>query len=230
MMKGTKNQHYLLILFFVNTLSINLFATQTVMELCHKSNTNSRKIVAIFSNYRFMELLNFEVRLGKNNRVELNWSTASEKGSYYFEVEKSLDGAKWESVVTIDAAKNSSFKKSYLCYDEHPYNETTYYRLKQVDLNGRYTHSPVITLNLENELDASIDLYPNPASSEITIQGPAKELQNITVYDVTGREQNLNGCIEFVNPYKVILNLTLWKEGVYIFKTASNIKKFIKID
>jgi hypothetical protein len=198
-------------------------------------------VAAITNNVRFslgtinvsqtplpIELLGFTAELSENKEVELTWSTATEKNNDHFEIERSLTGKDWELVALVPGAKNSSTRKYYSSKDEHPYNQLSYYRLKQVDLNGRFTNSPIISLDLENQLDWSVDLYPNPSKGEITIQGPVEELQNFEVYDVTGRQQDLGAVVNYLNANKIILDLTEWKSGVYFFKSKSVIRKFIK--
>jgi hypothetical protein len=175
-----------------------------------------------------IELLSFTAKLRENIEVEITWSTATEKNNDHFEIEKSLNGMDWEMVALVAGAKNSSTRKYYSSKDEHPYNQLSYYRLKQVDLNGRFTNSPIISLDLENQLDWSVDLYPNPSKGEIIIQGPVEELQNFEVYDVTGRHQDLGTVVNYLNANKIILDLTEWKSGVYFFKSKSVIRKFIK--
>ncbi|NRA12263.1 MAG: hypothetical protein HRT57_09945 [Crocinitomicaceae bacterium] len=68
--------------------------------------------------------------------TELNWTTASEINNDYFILEKSMDGFYFSNVATITGAGNSNGIITYSHIDSELNNQTTYYRLKQVDFNG----------------------------------------------------------------------------------------------
>lgn len=74
-------------------------------------------------------------------KVKLNWSTVSEINNDYFTVERSTDNLNWTVVKTIKGAVNSSVVLNYECFDDNPFVGTAYYRVKQTDLNGRFTYS-----------------------------------------------------------------------------------------
>lgn len=198
-------------------------------------------VTAITNNVRFtlgtinksqtplpIELLSFNAELNNEKTVDLTWSTATEKNNDYYEIEKSLNGEEWEFVDMVKGAGNSSSKKKYTALDEHPYNQMSYYRLKQVDFNGKCTHSPVISIDLENQILLSLDIYPNPTKGELTIQGYSDDIQNFEVYDVLGSKQDISAILRSINNNKVVLDLTFWKSGVYIFRSKNEIRKFIK--
>lgn len=82
----------------------------------------------------------------EDNKIQLNWSTASELNNDYFAIEKSADGIYYEKIATVKGAGNSNSIIQYVAYDESPNAATlkgfepTYYRLKQVDYNGKTTY------------------------------------------------------------------------------------------
>lgn len=82
-----------------------------------------------------VELVRFDVKCDQG-RALLSWSTGSETGSDRFEVERSLDGSSFEVIGVVRAAGNSQSAIDYRFVDERPMG-TAYYRLRQVDLNGR---------------------------------------------------------------------------------------------
>ena len=97
-----------------------------------------------------VELISFTASLEGSNAI-LNWITASEINSDYFEIERSLDGINFESISMIDGAGNSNHQLSYSDID---YNvdllgvSVFYYRLKQTDFDGSYSYSQIVPLVL----------------------------------------------------------------------------------
>ena len=83
-------------------------------------------------------------------------------------------------------------------------------------------------MDLEGQLNWSVDLYPNPVTNEITIQGPSEELQSCEVFDLLGKKQDISLITNYLNANKIVLDLTLWKSGIYIFRSKTEIRKFIK--
>lgn len=87
-----------------------------------------------------IELINFTAHLSEGI-VYLNWQTASETDNDYFWVQRSVDGFTWENILWKDGAGNSSSLVSYDAEDRTPLLGLSYYRLKQVDMNGAFTYS-----------------------------------------------------------------------------------------
>ena len=77
----------------------------------------------------------------------LNWQTAQEENSRDFTIERSADGKTYTAIGVVAAAGKSSALKDYTFTDLTPINSVNYYRLKQSDLDDKYTYSPVRTLN-----------------------------------------------------------------------------------
>lgn len=126
------------------------------------------------------------------NKVSISWQTASEKNNRYFEVERSSDAVNFTPVAKIDSKNpNSSTPLSYDATDHNPINGKSYYRLKQVDVEGHYSYSSLVVLNCNSNsvVPSSVTIYPNPATDNLTIdiKGlPGKK--SLMIYDVTGKE------------------------------------------
>ncbi len=123
-----------------------------------------------------IELVDFKGNCNDdNNGYTLNWTTASEINNDYFVVEKSMNAINWQQLAIIDGAGNSTSLKNYTYTDTETGNEITYYRLKQIDYNGKETiyDSKIYTENC-NLLNQTIEFYPNPATHSITIKNASK--------------------------------------------------------
>jgi hypothetical protein len=107
----------------------------------------------------------------KDNKAYLNWSTASESNNKGFYVERSKDGRNFSSIGFVNGAGNSSQVKNYSYTDENLKSvgaTTSYYRLKQVDMDAKANYSNVIALNLKEM--AQWRVYPNPVKDIATIE------------------------------------------------------------
>ncbi len=102
-----------------------------------------------------IELTRFSARL-ENFGVSLRWTTASERNNNYFEVERSADLVNFEPIARVAGAGNSFQNIDYEAFDPNPLFGTSYYRLRQVDMDGLSTSSDVESVyisRLEEELE-----------------------------------------------------------------------------
>lgn len=122
--------------------------------------------------------------------VALNWTTASELNSASFEVQRGTDGVQFKSIGTVLAAGNSQTVKAYQYFDAAPVRPTSYYRLKQVDLDGRETYGPVAVVRLTGTATLlPLTIYPNPVADQATLQwdAPTAGPGRWTLLSVTGQ-------------------------------------------
>ncbi|MFP4091196.1 MAG: hypothetical protein ACLFT3_12890, partial [Cyclobacteriaceae bacterium] len=116
-----------------------------------------------------VELVSFTVKM-QGDEALLAWKTASERNNDFFEIQRSINGQDWTSLGFVEGAGDSSEPLSYAFTDEQPLYGVSYYRLRQVDFDGAFEYSAVISLeNVRDELslpDPQMLLFPNPASLE----------------------------------------------------------------
>jgi hypothetical protein len=86
-------------------------------------------------------LLDFQATIVTYDAVRLSWLTATEKDNQYFIVERSADGVEFEKVAQIQAAGNSKHIIQYEFTETYPLDNPIYYRLKQVNTQGKITYS-----------------------------------------------------------------------------------------
>lgn len=102
------------------------------------------------------------------NTILVQWSTAHEVNLSHFSVERSLNNEAWQTIATNIKPNNSSFDQQYAYTDANYITGKAIYRIRQTDLNGRYTYSPVaVALGLSEHSTAF--LYPNPVLSTFTL-------------------------------------------------------------
>lgn len=98
---------------------------------------------------------------------ELVWKTVTEENNDYFMLEGSTNNHVWKDLGKVKGSGNSTTEQSYSFEDYIMTNPITYYRLRQVDYDGKATHSQVIAVVREIEInDIVSNIYPNPSSGE----------------------------------------------------------------
>ena len=93
-----------------------------------------------------IELLSFSGKKAEAVNV-LEWVTASEHNNDYFSLERSANALDFHEIAKVDGAGNSSSLISYAHNDKEPPAAISYYRLKQVDFDGRYSYSNIVALD-----------------------------------------------------------------------------------
>ncbi|MFH2094347.1 MAG: T9SS type A sorting domain-containing protein [Bacteroidota bacterium] len=100
----------------------------------------------------------------EDNVVKLEWSTASEINNDYFQLEKSRDGINYETLSIIKGKGTVNKMSYYSALDDVPEQGTTYYRLKQVDFDGKFAYSDMVSVNFHGSIldECKFKIFPNP--------------------------------------------------------------------
>jgi hypothetical protein len=121
------------------------------------------------------------------NDINVQWETLSESNTRFYAVEKSVDAIKWTVTDSVEAAGFSQNRRTYSSIDHNP-AAVNYYRIRQVDDNGRYTYSNTVRINTAaNTIEAKT--YPNPFVNllQVDINASTNQKLNITCTDISGR-------------------------------------------
>ncbi len=120
--------------------------------------------------------------------IIVEWTTATERGAAYFEVERSADNVDFVPIGKVDAVGESLFPNSYRFADTSPLDGANYYRLRQVDRDGAYDHSHSVVAFMEGGVPRPA-LFPNPATEQLNIAffAPRDGTAAVEVHDATGR-------------------------------------------
>lgn len=169
------------------------------------------------------EFVKGEKRISSN---VLTWGTLSEINNDYFSIERSQNAEDWITIGRVEGNGNSSLSNAYRFLDEQPFkNETSYYRIKQVDFNGAYSYSSIIAINT-NEL-SNYTIFPNPANGHVTITHPDNyscSLVSILGNKITTTSTTLNGSTR--------IQTGSIKSGIYFIQVVDqdlNIKSVQKV-
>ena len=171
--------------------------------------------------------ISFDAKLGKDKKVDLSWKTTNEINSKYFDVEHSIDGRNFTSVGNVKS-NNSSNLNVYTFVHSTPVNGINFYRLKQVDVDGKFIYTTIrqVEVNFKN----TVSMYPNPARTTLTINSESiNNLQHIVIYDALGKLLETRSNI---GSKQIVLKISHLIKGVYLIKinngTSITMQKLIK--
>ncbi|SEN09895.1 T9SS type A sorting domain-containing protein [Niastella yeongjuensis] len=182
-------------------------------------------------------LLNSFTAKKSGNQVILNWSTDMEKDFSHFVVEKSGNGMDYTDAGVLFTESNSSNMHKEYSFKDELKNSTAglaYYRLKMVDLNGKYQQSEVRIIRLtDNNAATSITVYPNPVVSDLRITVASNwqdKAMHIQVLNANGEN-----VLQYYSPrasQTESISVRNLKPGVYIVRVLNGAEtaqqRFIK--
>jgi uncharacterized delta-60 repeat protein len=166
-----------------------------------------------------VELLTFAAT-AEGPAARLKWTTASEKNSARFEVERSADGEAFGKIGEVAAQGTTARPSRYTFLDATRPAGLAYYRLRQVDQDGTSSYSPVRVVSLGSY--GGLTLFPNPAHSALTVAGLTSGAA-LTVLDALGRPlaratADASGTVQLTLPAGLA-------PGVYILRSGAQARR-----
>jgi len=150
-----------------------------------------------------------------SQQARINWGVTEQNVSHY-EVEKSNNGINYSSMGSINSKGNG--ENNYSFTELQPLKVTAYYRVKQTDVDGKFSYSTIITLRNNDRQPVSI--YPNPAKDLVTVVVGNELLNKIAVLsDMNGK---LLQTIK-INNLSFTINMTAYPAGIYLLKIENEI-------
>lgn len=148
----------------------------------------------------------------------LKWQTASEEGTSHYEVERSIDGLAFMDIGMVEAAGNSQAIQQYLFRDKKIQNlgqDKLYYRLKQVDLDGQYSYSKLITLSISAADGSHLEAYPNPVGKEVFVRYKTDSPNHSSLMIVNSLGQVVYQQDHLQETATLHLSTEVWPSGIY---------------
>uniref|UniRef100_UPI003F6F103F T9SS type A sorting domain-containing protein n=1 Tax=Dyadobacter sp. TaxID=1914288 RepID=UPI003F6F103F len=134
-----------------------------------------------------VKLIRFEGALTAEGSAKLEWETAEEYGNKGFEIQKATDAVHFESIGWVDGAGDAKTRNIYHFLDQQ-LNTTSYYRLKQIDYDEKFSFSKIIRVIPHNESLERFTVYPNPVQDgKVTATLPERSFKLI-LFEKTGRQ------------------------------------------
>ena len=187
------------------------------------SDANTISIVCVANNTVLpIELLSFTAKPQKNTNLLL-WQTAQENNNKGFDIERLEGEGKWIKIGFV-AAKGSNM--SYQFTDYNPLStlptgrQVSYYRLRQIDLDGTETLSKTVSVQRSSKND--IILYPNPTNGLLYIQPTQTPINQVKIF-------NSLGVMVFYQPSESLeIDLSDLPSGIYHMELSSDGTTFFK--
>ena len=156
--------------------------------------------------------------LKNKNIIDLSFSTATEINNDYFAIERSNNGSDFTEIGQVKGAGSTRIPQQYTFTDHQPLPGKNYYRLRQVDFDGRSAYSAVVSVVFSKTGD--LTLAPSPATDLVLIHldQPAVEDGVWQVFDVAGRLVQSGNWLSETE--ETSINVGLLPEGMYTFRLA----------
>ncbi|HSN09988.1 MAG TPA: T9SS type A sorting domain-containing protein, partial [Hanamia sp.] len=161
----------------------------------------------------------------KGSGVAIDWSTSQELNNSYFQVERSADGnTNWSVIASVVGAGNSQVVNNYNSYDASPLSGVNYYRLKQVDYDGKSTYSNTVAVKMDLQKTA-ISVLANPFYNTLSVNFVSLTSQTVTarLVDITGKQVAVEKWSVFNGTTKKdFTNVSGLQRGMYILSIINN--------
>ena len=174
----------------------------------------------------------FSANLQTGNKVKVAWSTSMEFNCSRYDIERSTNGNSFNKIATVAGSGNSNTTKNYLINDDITAVTTAivYYRLKQMDIDGRSSISKVVSVKLKKTI-ADFTVSPNPFRNNvnINIEWNKNETSVVKVFNVTGVEV-ISKTVKMIKGFNYIAieELTQVPPGNYIIQITTANGKLLK--
>jgi hypothetical protein len=161
----------------------------------------------------------------------LQWETSNEVNTSHFIIERSTDARNFTAIGKTEAAGNSNGQKySYPDKDAGMLNSAIlYYRLKMYDLNGTFSYSNIVTINVDPAA-LVVNIYPNPVHSMIMAKVSLKKADNLNIQVTDMKGQAVYMATKYLGAgvSELQIDTRKWTSQVYSVKiTDSNNKVLI---
>lgn len=169
-----------------------------------------------------VELSGFQAILQENN-VLLRWQTATERQNAGFHIQRSTDGKTWENIAFVSGNGDTHSVRRYEHLDSKPLAGKNYYRLQQVDIDGRFQYSAIKIVSFKSQL---FRIAPNPVSSgSVQLFFPEKcsGAYRIDMYNnAGGHVKNQVGAFEENRNQEIVISTGEFEPGIYVIRVEVN--------
>lgn len=184
------------------------------------ANNMVDKIVCVYSGVLPISYLSPPKSILDEHQTQITWSVATQLNNQKYIIEHSKDGRTFSPIVDIAGDGKSNETKHYEYIHTTPSIGINYYRIKQVDYDGKHSYSNIASVRYDG--NGSINIYPNPATSEVTIT--TKITASLQITDVYGRIL-LN---QDISDGQNTINISALPSGILIFVVGDQRYKVLK--
>jgi Secretion system C-terminal sorting domain len=167
-----------------------------------------------------IELSGFFAKINADNQVILDWQTAMERNNAYFDIERSSDGQHFKSIGQVKSFGNTVSGNNYQHADREPLEGVAYYRLKQMDNDGTFDYSPIVSVN-KDKAKSKARIISNPVAQVLEIGLSKAENTSLTlvITDLLGRTVAQETRLQNTQTL-LTMDVSQLTSGVYVLKVV----------
>ena len=155
----------------------------------------------------------FVARKNADETIKLLWDVGTETNVKGYYVESSTNGVDFTTAGYVAA----SGKKVYSLDNPGKLVQTMFFRVKNVDFDGRSKYTPIIKVYAKEQLNAPIQIYPVPATDQVTVQH-SKSFEKSLITLVSPDGKVLQQVVAVANTFQTQLNISTLTSGLYIVR------------
>jgi hypothetical protein len=210
------------------------------VEICMQGWDNGYRITSGGGDFRLddvvvsgailpVELSYFKAKKEKEN-INILWQTQSEQNNSHFEIQRSNNSKTWTTIDKVIGAGTTDEVQDYTYTDKSPIAGMNYYRLMQVDYDGAFEYSPIVSVDMGK--DEAISVYPNPAADQVVFEFETEQKEGTVLYIYNMNGQLLRTNILAEDASKVEMNVSDLVEGIYFMQIMTDntqlMSRFVK--
>jgi hypothetical protein len=213
------------VIFSPNEYTFNLTSIKDNNDCISTGTLQSLSVTSVECSTLPVRLLDLSAS-PRDKSIYLKWTTASEINNQGFQVQRSVNGSDWIVLGFVNGAGNTTTTRHYDYTDNDLSSGRYYYRLKQVDIDGRFEYSPIVSAVLGGTEAYRLDQnYPNPFRSETILRFsiPQKAHVKLSLFDTHGRllKVLVNGSKD-KGTHAVTVNASALTSGIYYYKLETD--------
>jgi hypothetical protein len=149
------------------------------------------------------------------SQTYVDWQTATETNNAHFNIERSTDSRHWQTLGQVAGAGTTQEVQNYTFADKAPAVGTNYYRIQQVDYDGAFSYSAIVSAQWKG--GAAARLFPNPAATTVRVDLLDWEAAPVTLslYDMLGRM-----VLQHTHQGTTDLDISHLPTGAYLLKAT----------
>lgn len=168
-----------------------------------------KTILLLFTQLTFISASFSEVRAVYNHdKVEISWTNPASIKIAYFVVERSKNGKKFKAIIQVEGSKKENNLIEYYEIDNNPLRQKAYYRIRQIDMNGKSYYSEMVMATNVNYVNPLVSLFSNSQKN--------RKLKNYS-------EENILVVLLDNNGEEYIAKINLVEENRQLIVTNSNV-------
>jgi hypothetical protein len=174
-----------------------------------------------------VELASFRATSINDDFIRLDWTTLTEVNNDGFEIQRSANGIDFETIGWVNGNGNSTAKNDYSSNDFEAASGVNYYRLKQIDFDGQFEYSKIVSARMGADASiSSLSVYPNPTKGDlfVEIEADNQSFGNIKIYNHMGQQVGNAKHHIVAGKNKLMVNTQNLISGTYLIMVESNEK------